>query len=195
MKTILTSLLLGVFWLTVTTEGTTAQQRLPQIWILDITPDDFGPFFNPFVKVLTGSNIGYDVSIVHKWQEINSAPNDIVVVLIATNKTVGNAASAEEIKRLMGLEAMENYNNQTLHGGGLNSSVPETHVYRDALKEARSRRGIQGILYNMVVSMYDQCNNPSYMITNFDFINTEYERHGAENGRRVVDFLKASKGK
>lgn len=165
-------------------------KRMPQVWILDLTPDKFGGFFNPFYTTLANSGVGYEMNVVKKWQEINSAPNDVVVLLIATSKTINSAPSSSEIRRLQGLSALEGYGNQTLKAGGSNGNLTENRTYSDALKATQSKSNLEVVMYNMIVSVYDACGQAAYVLTNYDVILGEQQRHGVENANRVVEMLR-----
>ena len=166
-------------------------QRAPQLWILDITPDSFGGFFNPFYTTIANSGVGYEVNVVKKWQEIKPSPNDIVVLLIATSKTIGSGPSAAEIKRLQGLSSLEDYGNQLMRVGGSNDNVSEDRVFSDALKAAQKKSRYDVVMYNMIVSAYDSCNQATYVLTNFDVILGEQKSHGVHNANRVIELLRS----
>jgi hypothetical protein len=67
------------------------QNNKPNVWVIDQTPNNFGDFYDSFVKTLRALRIGNRMKVVQSFDEPNrkSITNDVYVNLISVNNSNG----------------------------------------------------------------------------------------------------------
>lgn len=67
------------------------QNNKPNVWVIDQTPNNFGDFYDSFIKTLRTLRIGNRMKVVQSWYEPNrkSITNDVYVILASTQNQSG----------------------------------------------------------------------------------------------------------
>jgi hypothetical protein len=67
------------------------QNNKPNVWVVDETPNNFGDFYDSFIKTLKTLRIGNRMKVVQSWDEPNrkSITNDLYVHLSSSSNSNG----------------------------------------------------------------------------------------------------------
>ena len=67
------------------------QNNKPNVWVVDETPNNFGDFYDSFIKTLKTLRVGNRMKVVQSWDEPSrkSITNDVYVNLVAVSNTSG----------------------------------------------------------------------------------------------------------